>query len=60
MNIFTDLAIDCPGEIMRWEFFARQPGTFWASIWRRVAEDRFRMVGTNMITVETTGKHVSR
>ena len=59
LNIFLDMKFSCDGIIQDWTFFAKNTGSFYATVWRPSGRHIAKLVGKNKIEVSKLGKQVN-
>ena len=56
--VMTAMAIKCDGNVTSWEFYARDRGVFYASVWREEGIGHYVLVGRNLVNATDIGRQV--
>ena len=54
----TATEIKCDGNVTSWEFYARDKGVFYASVWREEGIGHYVLVGKNLVNATNIGRQV--
>ena len=55
----TAMEIKCDGNVTSWEFYARDRGVFYASVWREEGIGHYVLIGKNLVNATDIGRQVS-
>ena len=59
LTIFVDFTFQCPGEVSAVEFYAKNRGQFYFSVWRQSAcAETWTLIGYNLIEASIVGAQV--
>ena len=56
--VLTAMEIKCDGNVTSWEFYARDKGVFYASVWREEGIGHYVLVGKNLVNLTDIGRQV--